>query len=131
MLSLKSFQKSNAERRQFERLDSEEDFLIEFQKENAEAFRLGQGKDISEGGMRFATSAPVRKGEKIRLVLYLPKSFPGPRRVETEAAVRRVYHPGPMHRFRVACEFLGPQMSFHQAVTSYMGWSKSAGLPLR
>lgn len=111
------------ERRQSKRLEPEERFLIEFRKGNASSFRLGEGKDISRTGVRFATSIPVKKGEPLDITLYFPKQFPNVRNIATTAIVRRVYHPGPTHRYRVACEFQDPQPSVLQAVTNFMEWS--------
>jgi hypothetical protein len=128
---IKKNRKDGEERRRYPRLDPEEEFLVEFRRKEAESLRLGQGKDISEGGLRFATSAQLHKGDELDVILYLPKKFPGLRKIHTRAKVRRVYHPAPTRRYRVACEFEAPQMSFHQTVTSYMDWSKSEHLPLR
>ena len=122
---LKKNQKSAMERRRFKRLDPEDNFFVEFRKEGSETLRLGEGRDISEGGLRFATSAPVRKGEQLSMILYFPRQFPGRRKIEGQATVRRTYFPGAKHRFRVACEFQPAEPSFHDAVMEYMDWSKN------
>lgn len=127
---LKKFRKTEADRRRFERLDPEETFLVEFRKQEGQAFRIGEGSDISQGGMRFLTSAPVHKGENLSVILYFPKQFPGPRKIEGEATVRRAYNPGATHRRRVACEFAETQPMLHQAVTNYMTWIKAPALSL-
>jgi hypothetical protein len=120
---LRKHSKAEAERRRFERLDPEEKFLVEFRKANSGPMRLGEGRDISEGGLKFATSFPVHKGESLSLIVYFPKHFPGPRKAACDVTVRRTYEPGPTHRSRVACEFAEPQPLFQQAVMDYMRWS--------
>lgn len=126
------FKKNNREtmpeNRRFERQTPEDVFLVEFQNVSAVKARLGQGKDISLGGIRFATSAPLKKGEQLQMTVYFPKKFPGPRKVKTEALVHRVYNPGASHRLRVACEFMEKTPLAEAALNSYLDWSKTQDL---
>jgi PilZ domain len=131
MISLsRLFVRSESDRRRFERLDPEEKFLVEFRKSKDAAFRIGEGRDISQGGLRFATAAPVRKGEDLQVILYFPKQFPGPRSIQGQVRVRRIYVPGALHRSRIACEFKEPQRPLQEVVTEYIHWNKSSILPL-
>lgn len=124
----KKNQKNTDENRRFERLRPEDVFLVEFQNDSLEKARLGQGKDISCGGVRFATSAFLKKGEQLKMTVYFPKSFPGPRKAETEAMVHRVHSPGPSHRMRVACEFVETSRNLEETLQSYLEWTKTRDL---
>ncbi len=124
----KNSQKSQGENRRFERLRPEDPFLVEFKRKPVEKMRIGQGKDISRSGVRFATSASVKKGERLNMTLYFPKNYPGPRKVLAGALVHRIHDPGASHRLRVACEFLTASPGLEEALASYTAWAKTQDL---
>ncbi len=124
----KDNQDAYAENRRFERVNPEDIFLVEFQTGDPKKSRLGEGKDISLGGVRFATSAMLKKGDRLKMTVYFPKHFPGPRKAEAGAFVHRVHYPGASHRLRVACEFLETSRMMEETLNSYLEWSKSQDL---
>lgn len=94
------------ERRRSERVDAYNEFKIDFHAAGSRRIAgLGTGIDISMTGMRFATMAPLRKGEPLEATVYLTKDFPGPKKTGFQMTVVRVYKPFGGRRYRVGVNF--------------------------
>lgn len=94
------------ERRKSERVAAYNAVKIDFHTVGSRRIMgLGTGDDISLTGMRFATHAPLKKGEALEAILYFTKNFPGSKKIGLEMTVVRVYKPFGARRYRVGTHF--------------------------
>ena len=96
-----------SERRVSNRISAEDAFKVDFQTTSLIRISgIGSGKDISATGMRFATFAPLKKGEVLETEIFFNEKFPGVKKVSLQMQVMRVYKPSGAKRYRVGIRFL-------------------------
>lgn len=110
------------DRREVARVRPEDVFLLEFRKAGLRTRRLGEVKDFTSQGIRFATPLSLRKNERLRLWLYFPKTFPGPRKKMLRARVMRVLKPTRAERFRVGCLFEEGNDEAKETLRQFIYW---------
>jgi len=103
-LGQSALEKKSTEKRKEKLSLMRDDFVVEFQNDRFMRPRLGNGRDLSVQGVRFATVVPLKKGERLAMTVYLPKAFEGDRKLCLDAKVVRVYRPKGFVRHRVGCE---------------------------
>lgn len=95
------------ERRKSERVSAEGEVKIDFQTMTSRRISgIGTGNDISISGMRFATFAPLKKGQMLEAALYFGKKFPGLKKIPLQMTVVRVYKPFGSRRYRIGVSFI-------------------------
>ena len=95
------------DRRESPRVSAEDEFVVDFQtKDFGRRPGFGAGKDLSLTGVRFATFAPLKKGQTMEITLTFSKHFTGKTKIGLEAEVIRVYRPKGTRHFRIGCRFL-------------------------
>ncbi len=110
------------ERREVSRLKPEDVFLLEYRKAGLRTRRLGEVRDFSAQGVRFATPLSLRKNERLRLWFYFPKTFPGPRKKMFRARVMRVLKPNRAERYRIGCLFEEGNDAAKETLRQFIYW---------
>lgn len=116
------------ERRRSERVTAYNEFKIDFHTVSSRRIAgLGTGIDISMSGVRFATLAPLRKGESLEAALYFTKDFPGPRKIELQMTLVRVYKPFGARRWRIGASFneSSRYKQEFEALRQFIAWVKA------
>ena len=108
------------ERRMEVRYEAEDEFLIEFQEGGAHY--LGNSRDISVHGIRFATTGKLKTHDKVVLNFRFPSDFPGEKHFTVPAQVMRVFKPAGTARYRVACHLLHDSEKTKEAIRQFIFW---------
>lgn len=113
--------KSTHNRRQHERIvDS---FTVKFQKQGAEKWHDGTGRDISETGARIASYEKLKQGDEITLIIFFPRAFKMAEKLTVPSKVIRVNRPRGSKRPRHGLEFnyTHPEED-KEIVNAFTGW---------
>lgn len=95
-----------SDRRRTPRVEARNLIRIDFQTiDTSRIIATGTVKDISLGGIRFATFAPLKKGIQLDGILHFNNQFPGPKKIPMMMRVVRVYKPMGSRRYRVGVSF--------------------------
>ena len=119
-LRKKKKQPEGTERRMEVRYEAEDEFLIEFEEKGNHY--LGNSRDISVHGIRFATTGKLKKGDKVIINFRFPAEFPGEKHFKVQAQVMRVFKPSGTVRFRVACRLQHNSEASKEAIRQFIFW---------
>lgn len=115
------------ERRSSPRVIPEHEFAVDFESDGFSRMSgIGGGKDLSTSGVRFATFAPLKKGQRLEMTLTFSARFPRVSRLVIVARVVRIYRPKGAKRFRIGCQFieLETHASELETIRQFMEWVK-------
>lgn len=113
------------ERRGERRLSVKEAFAVEFTKGTfLKRKGSGQGEDLSPSGIRFSSTVAPRKGEKLKLTVYLAPEFPGEKSLNVHAEVVRCKKkPGDDH-YEIGCRLQAPDFPTRETLRQFMWWTE-------
>ena len=121
---LKSRNEKLKEKRKSTRYRTTETFAMECKRKHSQQIRYGQGRNISLGGARFATTCRLRKGEKIDLALLFSKDYKPGSQIQLKAKVTNFSRPRGASRYRVGCQFLKQSPKDKKDLEQFLAWVK-------
>lgn len=127
MSFFKIFFKPKNERRRSPRAESKDLVKVDFQADGPKQISaIGVGEDISMTGIRFATFAPLKKGQVLDAALHFFQLFPGNKRVAVQIKIIRVYKPFGSRRYRIGGEFIqsSANNAEFEALAAFIAWLK-------
>ena len=122
-LKKKNAEEQAKEKRAARRISSEEICVVEFETLKSQSKRLGEMKDISLSGIRFATIFQLKKKEALKITLFFPKKFYGTKTLCLDAVVARIYKPARADRYRVGCMFTDISPEDREAIRQFVFWN--------
>ena len=117
--------KDRKERRISQRIDPEDICLVEFSKPGQIQRKLGELKDVSLNGIRFASNVRLDKNQPLQIYLYFPKNFPGTRWLSIKATVIRMSKPSGRERYRIGCHLHHENETTRERIRQFMFWLES------
>ena len=126
------------DRRREARYPAEDEFLVEFSVKGESppatwragasdgqgrgSHYLGNSRDISIHGVRFATTSNLRLREELILNFRLPQAFPGTRHFSVIGKVVRIYKPRGASRHRVGCSLEHEDEGTQEILRQFIYW---------
>ncbi|MCM8774864.1 MAG: PilZ domain-containing protein [Candidatus Omnitrophica bacterium] len=95
------------------------DYQVVGRKQNGH----GEGLDISESAIRFASEEPLRKGDLVDLELCYQAHHKEPKRLKVSGRVEKCYRKRKQHRYRTVCRFIGGiDEQFLRELRAFIEW---------
>lgn len=108
------------DRRKEVRYLAEDEFLVEYQDRGSRY--LGNSRDISIHGVRFATTGKLHLKDELILNFRLPPEFPGTRHFSVTGQVARIYKPRGASRYRVGCSLTHDDEMTQEILRQFIYW---------
>lgn len=113
------------EQRRDLRIRASEDFIIEYQAESMRTGSIGEGRDLSVSGVKFAVPRKLKKGEHLAILIVFNSKFKAQRKLALEGEVRNVQRPRGARRYRIHCQFVNQTGESRQVLSRFMEWLKT------
>lgn len=113
------------ERRKSERVRTLETVYLDFTSEEDAHKGNGEVREISEGGIRFATYSKLSKGGLIHLTLRFTSEYAPNKGLQVDARILRSYRFPGQARYRVACAFQSLDEKARAFFQDFISWLKA------
>jgi len=110
------------ERRRHRRYKNVDGVRVEFQNENIKTVSNKTCRDLSISGIRFLPGVELIKKEVLDMVLTLPDSYPGPKKVVLQAQVVEMCRPSRMGDARARCKFVNMKPEVTEHIHNFLEW---------